>query len=238
MALLKILRVYMWYLPKHFNIILICLIKLNGVSQTIVKTFYEDSVSIYLKNEQPIINKKMPDQYENPIKIALQYYPELKNTIVKFRVRKNSSPLSARPSLFSAFKKVSKRKYIIFISSATHSKFDSIILKNLSFNSQIGVIGHELSHISFYNNHNGLYFIKLVFIHLSKKAIDTFEYNTDMLCIQHGLGNQLLSWSTEVRLKLNLMQWKGVKQMQAKGRERYMNPQSIIKAMQSLKIYQ
>ncbi|MDX2172010.1 MAG: hypothetical protein SFY56_02745 [Bacteroidota bacterium] len=196
-----------------------------------------DSVTTYLKDEIPMIRKYIPLQFENPIKIALQYFPELKNISIKFKLKENNSPLSARPTLFSFFKKAQKRKYIIFISTSTHSKFDSILLKNLTFNSQIGVIGHELSHISFYNKRNSFYFIKLVVMHLSKKSIDKFEYNTDMLCIQHGLGYQLLSWSTEVRMKLNLIQWKGIKQMQANGRERYMNPQSIIDTIQALKMY-
>ena len=117
-------------------------------------------------------------------------------------------------------------------------KFDSILLKNLSFNSQVGVIGHELSHIVFYNKRHGIYFIKLFFMHLNKKAIDKFEYDTDMRCIEHGLGYQLLSWSKEVRLKLNIIKWKGINDLKDNGRERYMNPESIIKTMQQLKIYQ
>ena len=74
-------------------------------------------------------------------------------------------------------------------------------------------------------------------MHLSKKSIDGFEYKTDMICIEHGLGYQLLSWSKEVRLKLNLIQWKGIKQLQENGRERYMNPESITKVISESKIY-
>ena len=58
-----------------------------------------------------------------------------------------------------------------------------------------------------------------------------------MCCLEHGLGYQLLSWSKEVRLKLNLVQWKGIKQLNNTGRERYMNPESIIKEMMQNKIY-
>ena len=113
----------------------------------------------------------------------------------------------------------------------------TIIRSPKSFNSQIGVIGHELGHISDYNKRPGIYFIKLLFMHLNKSKMDRFEYNTDMRCIEHGLGYQLLSWSTEVRLKLNLIQWKGIKHIEGKGRERYMNPESIMKEISQNNLY-
>lgn len=66
---------------------------------------------------------------------------------------------------------------------------------------------------------------------LSKNKMDQFEYNTDMRCIEHGLGYQLLSWSQEVRQKLNISHWKGIKRLKEQGKERYMNPESILLAL-------
>ena len=68
-------------------------------------------------------------------------------------------------------------------------------------------MGHELGHLYHYNFKRGVYFIELVLKHLNKKTMDKFEYNTDMICIKHGLGFQLLSWSKEVREKLDLKQF-------------------------------
>ena len=73
----------------------------------------------------------------------------------------------------------------------------------------MGVVGHELGHISFYQSKRGIYFIRLALMHLSKRAIDKFEFNTDKRCIDRGLGFQLFSWSKEVREKLDLKQWGG-----------------------------
>ena len=73
-------------------------------------------------------------------------------------------------------------------------------------------------------------------MHLSKKKMDQFEYNTDMGCIEHGLGYQLLSWSKEVRLKLNIIQWRGIKHLNNEG-ERYMNPENIIRVINQNSIY-
>ena len=227
-------------LRKHISCVTITfslLLNIHSFSQSVIKEFNQDSISIYLANAVGLRNKITPSEYENPIRIALMYFPELENIKIKIQTKNQASPLSARPVIFDIFRKASKRKYIISISNKTSSKFSTIMLKNLSFNSQIGVIGHELSHISDYNKRKGLYFVKLFFIHLSQKKMDNFEYNTDMRCIEHGLGYQLLSWSEEVRFKINLIQWKGIKQMNEKGRERYMNPESIIKEIKENRIY-
>lgn len=240
MALQKILKAYTSYLPKHFSYLLwgfSILIVGNINAQIIVKDFTKDSAKICLSNCKGTKNKTIPFQCDTIVKIALLYFPELENTKLKIRIKKQASPLTARPTIYAFFRKASKRKYIITISNKTSSKFSIIMLSNLSFNAQIGVIGHELSHISDYNKRHGVYFLKLLFMHLSKKKMDQFEYNTDMRCIEHGLGHQLLSWSKEVRFKLNLIQWKGIKRANGKEGERYMNPQSIMKEISQKQIY-
>lgn len=240
MALQKTHKAFISYLRKHFSVLSIWFLlffTINSFAQAITKEFNQDSVSVYLFNAPVAHHKIIPAEYDNVIRLALLYYPELEKTKIKIRIRKQASPLTARPTIFAIFRKASKRKYIITISNKTSSKFVMIMLTNLTFNSQVGVIGHELSHINDYNKRFGVYFLKLLFMHLSKNKMDTFEYNTDMRCIEHGLGYQLLSWSKEVRLKLNLIQWKGIKQLNDEGIERYMNPESILKEIKQNKIY-
>ncbi|MGQ0827354.1 MAG: hypothetical protein ACT4ON_03050 [Bacteroidota bacterium] len=164
------------------------------------------------------------------------YYPELNKTKIIFRIKNKLTPLSACPTIWSMFLKSNNRKYIITISDNTIKKLRPVLLKNLSFNAQIGVIGHELSHISEYNSKKGIFFVGLALKHLNKRNIDKCEYNTDKRCIEHGLGYQLLSWSEEVRMKLNLHQWGGIGNPNRK-RERYMNPETIINVMKSISVY-
>lgn len=232
-------KVFTSYLPKHFknlSISFYLLFNVNSFAQTITKEFSQDSISVYLHKSNVPQNKNIPAEFDNVIRIALLYFPELENIKIEFRVKKQASPLSARPTVFAIFRKASKRKYIITISNKVNPKFTPILLQNLSFNSKVGVIGHELSHINDYNKRNGVYFIKLLFMHLNKNVTDKFEFKTDMKCIEYGLGYQLLSWSKEVRLKLNILQWKGVK-MNGSARERYMNPETIINEIRQNQIY-
>jgi hypothetical protein len=237
MALLRIHKDYILFLRKPFKQILIFVFLVNiTFAQKINKVFYKDSTDFYLEQDTVFLNKIIPSAFNDVIRIALIYYPELNKTSVKFSVKKTISPLAARPTFWAIFRKPSKRKYIITISSSTNAKLMSILLKNLNFNSQVGVIGHELAHISFYQSKRGIYFIRLAVMHLSKRAIDKFEFDTDKKCIEHGLGFQLLSWSKEVRAKLNLPVWGGANNEYPK-RERYMNPETIITYINTSLLY-
>jgi hypothetical protein len=191
-----------------------------------VKEFKPDSIDIYIKDS--VFNKTIPLQFEQQIRVALAYYPTLKQTKIIFKVKKTRTPLAATPTFWSAFRKPSKRTYVITISSESNSFLNKIILDSLGFNAQIGVLGHEISHILEFNSKKGIFFVGLVLRNLSKKAIDKFENNTDRRCIEQGLGYQLLAWSTEVRRNLNIKEWRGADNLGEQKRERYMSPPTIL----------
>jgi len=227
----------MLFLQRLSNIIIFIVFTNTAYrAQSAICYFHPDSTDCYLVNN--ISNKYFPiqTQYQSAIKIALLYYPELARVKITFRSKNTITPLSARPSLLSLFRKPSKRKYIITISQRSTPKLDPIIFKNLTFNSQIGVIGHELAHNADFNKMKLKHFIKLAFKHFNKRSMDSFEFNTDKSCIEHGLGHQLLSWSEEVRIKLNILKWGGANNPIG-VHERYMDPATIISYYNSLLIY-
>jgi hypothetical protein len=176
-----------------------------------------------------LTNKQMDSTYKQQISGALLFYPELKNIKIKFKIKKAIVPLAARPRLWAIFQKPQNRSYLIVISAASIKQLTPILLKNLSFNAQVGVLGHEISHIAEFNQKKGGYFLKLLFWQLSKKKMDIFENNTDRRAIEHGLGYQLLSWSTEVRQNLKIKEWGGAAKNGIQERERYMSPKTIQK---------
>jgi hypothetical protein len=189
-------------------------------------------------NDSLLLNKQIDTTFKQQIIAALLFYPELKNIKIKFKIKKTISPLAARPRVWAIFQKPKNREYLVIISSATIHKLEPILLKNLSFNAQVGVLGHEISHILEYNQKKGGFFLKLLCWQLSKKKMDIFENNTDRRTIEHGLGYQLKAWSTEVRQNLKIEQWNGAN-TEGGGveRERYMSPQTIEKIMKSLNLY-
>lgn len=207
---------------------LICLFALKTTAQIpIQKVITPDFIAIHF-NDSLFGNKKIDSSFIEQIHGALLFFPELEKTKITFRVKKTIVPLAARPRIWAVFQKPNNRKYLITISSKTIGKLESILLKNLSFNAQVGVLGHEISHVADFNSRKSGYFIKLLFMQVSKKAMDIFENNTDKRTIEHGLGYQLLSWSTEVRQNLKIEEWGGADKNGVQERERYMSPKTIL----------
>jgi hypothetical protein len=207
----------------------------NAQSPLPVKIFTKDSLEKAVFDT--IFNKTIPEKFALQIKTALQYYPTLKHTSIVFNYKKTHTPLAAAPTFWSVFRKKSKRTYIITISSESTDFLNKIILDSLNFNAQIGVLGHEISHILEFDSKNGLFFIGLVLRYTSKKAIDRFEYNTDKRCIEQGLGYQLLAWSEDVRTKLKVTSFNRSNSNNMMQRERYMHPMTIKKYMAEMAIY-
>src|SRR5438552_13857191 len=158
-------------------------------SQLVIKAFSSTSFtnSDYALIKQSVgINKEIPLQYEKQILIALTYFPELINTAIEFRIRNKHTPLSSRPSWVSIARRNESRKYIITISDSSEGSLMHILLKNMNFNAQVGVIGHELSHVSDFITKNSLGLMRIGLGNLSQKFLDRFEYRTDSICIAHG----------------------------------------------------
>jgi hypothetical protein len=221
------------YFYVYFSclVLLLCVFSLRhcNAQGTPQKTFTRDSLPSYkfTKNKYFI---HCTDSL--PILIALSFYPELSNTRVKFMRKKARSPLSTRQSVFNVFRKKSRRIYIITISTKTNKRIAPILLDSLGFNAQIGVLGHELSHVSAFAKMSAWQYAKFLLSQIKKTSIDAAENQTDKRTIDHGLGYQLLDWSKEVRAKLNILRWGGSEIVSSK-KERYMNPESIIDYMKN-----
>lgn len=234
-------------MQKVFKIVLCCIILIsfsNGLkAQEIVKKFHQNS---FTNNEITTLKSKFGNHktliaaYEKQMLIALSYFPELKDIKIQFRLKNRETPLATRPSLFSMFRSAKKRTYIITISKKSTNYLDAIVFKNLNYNAQIGVLGHELCHVSDYLNKGFGKMSNVVFIEIfSKKAVDKFEFNTDLNCINHGLGYQLLDWSTNVRENLKRVNWLGAVNLTTDEKsERYMNPTTIHTILVKHPLYQ
>src|SRR5436853_7397926 len=104
----------------------------------------------------------------------------------------------------------------------------------MDFNVQSGIIGHELSHIADFKQRSLLSMIDSGIQHLfSSRYIDRVEFRTDSICLAHGLGYQLLAWSTFIRNTMHTKNWQGAYNTDKMPtmHERYINPSTIEKYM-------
>jgi len=129
-------------------------------------------------------NKFLYEKYELQTLVALSFYPELKKTKISFRRRELKTTMVARPKGIEVFRGKGKRHYIIYINDFPSVKVSP---DSVSFNAQIGVIGHELAHIVDYEKTSSLKIFYIGLSYFNKTFRAKFERATDLRTINHGL---------------------------------------------------
>lgn len=140
-------------------------------------------------------NKIIPKKISERVKVALDFYPQLKDVCIEFKVKKNikKSTMQARPTFDSFFKTRKKRKYLILISKRfkiSGKEFSTLDIPDAIF---IGWIGHELGHIMDYQHRsrwNLIWFgIQYLF---SENHIIEAERAADRFAVQHNMEDYIL----------------------------------------------
>jgi hypothetical protein len=95
----------------------------------------------------------------------------------------------------------------------------------------VGIIGHELAHVADFSNDSFAESVGKAVGHLSAGYMDRMEFNTDRICIEHGLGANLEQWSSYIRSTMHTVYWRGADYANCgdQHHERYMNPSTIKK---------
>jgi len=176
-------------------------------------------------------HKDLPPGLELQTLLALSHYPELKGVRIRFLVKNSFIPLSSRPYVVSLFQKRVKREYQVVISDKSLEAMDPVLAKNLPFNAQVAIIGHELAHTSHYQQMN-IYQVQFSGIaYFCPLFRAWFEKGTDRRTIEHGLGTELLEYAVYVR---NIYE---SKEQQVNFMDRYyLNPAEIKAIIEELEI--
>ncbi len=179
--------------------------------------------------------KKIPKVDSSIVKYFLfckPYFAEIPYDRIKIKKKKQLIPLTTVPNPLNLFRFKKNWSYAIKISTKTIPILTPILFDSLSLEGKLGVLAHELSHVSDFHNHTRGYLIKAFFWHLNPRKIDIFEYNTDFICINHGMGYQLLAWSMDT----SILNGKGTMKPPFKN-ERYMFPATIKNFIEKSSIY-
>ncbi len=139
------------------------------------------------------INKFFLPETELPAIIALSFYPELKNTHIKFEFKKIATTMAARPELISIVK--TQRSYVIYVNSDV-AVTGAVSYSELNLKQQIGIIAHELAHIVDFEKRSNISVLSCGILY---KCLNTYhkkmERATDELVINKGLGNELYAFT-------------------------------------------
>ncbi len=139
--------------------------------------------------------KIIPLSIESEVKMALDYYPDLEDSHIEIRFKKNikKSTMQARPSFGSFFRSAKHRKYVILISERFKISDKEFSTKDIPSDILVGWIGHELGHVMDYQNRSKMNLIwfglKYVF---SKNHIIEAERAADTYAVAQGMESYIL----------------------------------------------
>lgn len=171
-------------------------------------------------------HKYIAKEFELQTLIALSYFPELKNKVIDFKYQNIGTTMACRPDLISVLKGKSSRFYNILIDNDPNDT-GNIILKDVPFNAQVGVIAHELCHILDYELMSVHELAKMGVEYANKKNRSDVEKRVDKLTIKRGLGWQLWDWSDFV-----LNRSKATIEYKFYKKKTYLSPEEIKNEMQ------
>jgi len=167
-------------------------------------------------------NKSLPENFELQALLALSHYPELKDIRIEFHEESAMIPLSSRPRIKSLLRNKSKRIYKVVISNKSLEEMEDILLDKQPFNSQVGIIGHELAHTGHYSTMGFFSITGMGIAYIFPGYRARYEKVTDFETIKHGLGWQLLEFAEFTRSRPSVTE-KSIRWMD----KYYLNPEEI-----------
>lgn len=148
------------------------------------------------KDSLEFTHKIVPDEIWREAYVALSHYPELKNTPIEFKFKKNikKSFMQAQPKFGGLLKRRKNRGYVIFINRKINIEGNVFDVTTVPSDVLIGWIGHELGHIMDYKERKGINLIWFGVKYLtSKNYIREAEREADTYAVAHGLGKYIIA---------------------------------------------
>ncbi len=181
-------------LAKIKFILILCLFQLTATGQLIGNKID----SVYFANKFRIESKFnsniiVPPSIKFQCFIALSFFPELQNIEIEFIEKKIRTTMAARPVIGTLLRRKKARKYRIFVN--IDKSFDGLLLSQLPLDAQVGVIGHELSHLVDYSRKSFGSIVSLGVGYLFYSYRKSLEYKIDRIAVAYGLGWQLLHFA-------------------------------------------
>ncbi|MFV8281516.1 hypothetical protein ACNKXS_08220 [Christiangramia marina] len=151
---------------------------------------------MHQKDSLEYSNKIVPDNIWRETYVALSHYPELKDTPIEFKFKKNikKSFMQAQPKLSGFFKNRKNRSYVIYINEKFKIEDETFSVKDVPSEVLIGWLGHELGHVMDYRDRSAIdmlwfgirYVTSNNYIREAERAADTYAVN-------HGLGQNIIA---------------------------------------------
>lgn len=172
-------------------------------------------------------NKKIPEEYLPAFYAAVQYYPELQNTRIKFKSKNLKSTMAARPAFGSMLRSKKNRKYVVYVNTKTNN--GNPLYSDFTFNAKVGLIGHELAHIFHYTETGFFPLVKEGIKYRKESYKATYERATDSITIVRGLGWQVYDFTSQLHALPSVPDWYKAYKLRV-----YFSPKAVLALMSDL----
>lgn len=138
---------------------------------------------------------RFPDSIQEEVGIALSHYPQLRDTPITFKFKRNirKSVMLAQPEFLSLFRPRKKRTYKVLINREVHISDKAFQTGDIPKDVLIGWLGHELGHIMDYKDRSSL---NLLWFGLRYKFSGDYlkiaERTADAYAVSNGMEDYIL----------------------------------------------
>jgi hypothetical protein len=196
----------------------------QGQDTTDVKDIETGYYNTHVDSLLPLaIHKRILPEFQKPALIALSHYPELRTTKIVFVEKRIRTTAACRPKWTFLFRSRENRSYTIYINDDTE-KMKGALFQDIPFDAQVGLIGHELGHVSDYSRRSALAILGLGFRYLFVSGRSQIEKRVDVITIAHHLGWQLYDFDYFIFYKSKVS-----KEYKAYKRKIYYAPEDLKK---------
>ncbi|MGO3690115.1 MAG: hypothetical protein ACTJF0_06625 [Psychroflexus halocasei] len=177
-------------------------------------------------------NKTIPDVIKPQVEKALSFYPELKDTPITFKFKKDikKSTMQAQPKFASLLKSRKNRSFIILISEKFHIEGEEFKVVDVDDDIMIGWIGHELGHVMDYRDRGKfdmfIFGLKYLF---SSAHIKEVERAADTFAVEHGMYEYILATKNFILNNTSISP-----EYKTRIKKLYMSPEEIMELVNNL----
>jgi hypothetical protein len=226
------------------TVLLVCSFLLGSAQHIYYKRMIKDSLELFNDTVHKVKFIYKDSSYKEDLslhfKYVLRFFPSLEFNSIKVIFKPSKRVSRVKPSFWCFFQSPEKRTYKVILSSRSNPTLDSVLMKNLSFNSQLGMIASEIGSIKDLSTDG---FFELIGWHvrqMTRKPRKRQEHDNDMKVLEAGCGYLLMALSEEEEEKLQISRWHNAHAYATYFRHyknHFMTPDGIRNFIQDMPVY-
>jgi hypothetical protein len=206
------------------------------------KNMQRDSLSLFGDTISNIefVNGKDSFDVTNQLKYLLKFFPKIEFAKIKVIFKPMDIPAKVKPVFGSAFTRQEDRVYKLYLNSGNHSAVDSLSMRKLGLNSQLGLLVRELGQIHDLSTDGFFDLLGWRLKQMRKKSRKKLDHDSDLRMIELGMGYFMLSLIRDEERALRIENWTDVKsyvRYVKHERNEFMGSANVLNYMRDMPIY-